>query len=139
MKTSNIDKGFVEIINSLNANGYKPVFSCDGVIAHHNTPDDVTYAYITFLESPKIYSLLAIIMEYTNFMIEISTSAYISPYEMYGNEISGILYSVYFDNQDGTKTKKFERLVKRAIKEKIVPKEEYLPLLLQYPLLEAVA
>ena len=53
MKISGIDKDFEDIIYYLDAKGYKPFASCDGVEANHERPKEVTDAYISFLKVRK--------------------------------------------------------------------------------------
>ncbi len=55
MKISGIDKDFVNIINYLDENGFKPYASCDGVEENHLESQPAALAYISFL---KVMALL---------------------------------------------------------------------------------
>lgn len=123
MKISGIDEDFVDIINYLDKVGYKPFASCDGVLAHHDNPqemvDDDDEAYIAFLESPKIFELMASFLKDGRFTITFDNSSYQKPYELYGNEIAGNHYAVYFSNLDGELTSYFKDIIMQTTKENI--------------------
>ena len=126
MKISGIDKDFEDIIYYLDNNGFKPFASCDGVEANHISPNDVDYAYIAFLKSSKITSLMAeFLKDKKNFNITLKSDDHFKPYELYGNIISGTNYAVYFLNKKGERTKYFESIIKKLIeKEKNSPSKE---------------
>lgn len=119
MKISGIDEDFVDIINYLDKIGYKPFSSCDGVLAHHDNPEMVDDAYISFLESPKIVELMASFLKDGRFTIRFANSTKKKPYDLYGNEIAGNTYSVDFSNQEGELTSYFKDIIMQATKENI--------------------
>lgn len=112
MKISGIDKDFKDIIYYLDSKGFKPFASCDGVEANHKNPNDVNYAYIAFLKSPKIINLMAeFLKDRDNFNIELNSEKRFKPYELYGNMISGTNYAIYFSNKKGERTQYFKSIV----------------------------
>lgn len=119
MKISGIDEDFVDIINYLDQTGYKPFGSCDGVLAHHDDPEMVDDAYISFLYSPKIIELMASFLKDGRFTITFENSTNKNPYYLYGNEIVGNHYSVYFSNEEGELTSYFNDIIMQAMKENI--------------------
>jgi hypothetical protein len=126
MKISEIDKDFEDIIFYLDANGFKPFASCDGVEANHKNPKKVNDAYIAFLKSPRIINLMAeFLKDRKNFSIELKSEDCCKPYELYGNTISGTKYNVYFSNRKGEKTEYFKNIIKMLVeKEENAQKEE---------------
>lgn len=125
MEISDIDKDFVNIIEYLDAKGFKPFASCDGVIENHSEDREASfYAYISFLKSERIIDLMAAFMTDEKFMVAISTPSEKDEYELYGNIITGNQYSVYFNNKQGENTKHLEQIVRDAIEEKLVISEE---------------
>lgn len=125
MNIIDIDKGFVEIVDFLNSHDYRPVFSCDGIAENHDEKID-RYAYLTLLESEKVYELMAVLLQTSIFEVDISNSSHVEPYEMYGNTISGNRYGVYFHNINGSKTGLFKYLIEQTDSGEIVPQKEYL-------------
>lgn len=123
MKISGIDPDFINIIDYLDKKGYKPFASCDGVLANHDSPEQVDEAYISFLESPKIVELMAKFSKDEKFIIKISNSTKKNTYELYGNEIEGNHYSVYFSNENGELTSHFEDVIMQVEKENVSSKE----------------
>ena len=119
MKISGIDEDFVDIINYLDKIGYKPFASCDGVLAHHDDPEMVDDAYISFLESPKIVELMASFLKDGKFTITFENATRQKPYDLYGNEITGNHYSVYFSNLEGELTSYFMDIIMQTTKENI--------------------
>lgn len=119
MKISGIDEDFVDIINYLDKIGYKPFASCDGVLAHHNDPEMVDDAYISFLESPKIVELMASFLKDGKFTITFENATSQKPYDLYGNEIAGNRYSVYFSNRESELTSYFKDIIMQKTKENI--------------------
>lgn len=117
MKISGIDPDFINIIDYLDEKGYKPFASCDGVLANHDSPEQVNDAYISFLESSKIVELMAKFSKDPKFRVDISNSTKKNPYELYGNEIEGNQYSVYFSNKNGELTSHFEDVIMQVEKE----------------------
>lgn len=116
MVVSEIDEDFVDIVNLLNENGYRPFSSCDGVLSHHPSSSKYKRAYISFLKSDGIIDLItAISRDVSNFVIRLSSNSHISAYEYFGNVIDGNTYSVYFDNQDGEKTEYFKHIIMGVI------------------------
>ena len=118
MKISGIDEDLENIINYLDRSGYKPFASCDGVLAHHEHPEDVEDAYISFLESHKIVELMASFLKDGRFTITFENSNSITPYNLYGNEIAGNVYSTNFYNQNGEMTSVLNSIVMQATKDK---------------------
>lgn len=123
MKISGIDPDFINIIDYLDEKGYKPFASCDGVLANHDSPEQVYEAYISFLESPKIVELMAKFSKDAKFRIDIGNSTHKNPYELYGNEIEGNQYSVYFSNENGELTSHFEDVIMQVEKESVSSNE----------------
>ena len=116
MKISGIDKDFEDIIYYLDNNGFKPFASCDGVEANHIEPNKVHDAYIAFLKSPRINDLMAeFLKEKENFNIVLTSENHFSPYELYGNIISGVTYDVHFSNKLGENTQYFKDVIRRLI------------------------
>lgn len=112
MKISGIDKDFVNIINYLDANGFKPYSSCDGVEANHKDKSSVGFAYIAFMKSPQIIQLMsAFLRDKENFFVSLSTATHTGPQELYGNIIEGNHYTVYFQNKLGTMTSYFNKII----------------------------
>lgn len=119
MKISGIDKDFEDIIYFLDSNGFKPFASCDGVVANHVNPNDVNYAYIAFLKSPKIIDLMAeFLKDRENFNIILNSEKKLKPYELYGNMILGTNYSVYFTNKNGERTQYFKNIIRDLVERK---------------------
>ncbi len=119
MKISGIDEDFVDIINYLDEAGYKPFASCDGVLAHHVDPEEVEEAYISFLDSSKIVELMATFLRDGRFTIIFKNSASKKPYDLYGNEITGNTYSVYFSNLEGELTSYFKNIIMQETRESV--------------------
>ena len=112
MKVSGIDADFVELINELVANGFKPFASCDGVDAHHTEENPATYAYIAFMNSPKVVDLMAAFFRDKDvFSISIGTPKSNVPEELYGNMIEGNRFAVDFENKKGQYTEYFKRII----------------------------
>ena len=108
MKISGIDKDFEDIIYYLDAKGYKPFASCDGVEANHERPKEVTDAYISFLKSPKIIDLMAVFLQdKENYTVSLNSGDNERATELYGNIILGMRYGVYFNNKSGENSDKF--------------------------------
>ena len=119
MKISGIDKDFVDIVYYLDNMGFKPFASCDGVEANHKEPNDVSKAYIAFLESDKIIDLMAAFLkDKEKFSISLGSESHFKPYEMYGNLISGTTYQVSFLNEIGQNTDYFESIIRMIAEEK---------------------
>lgn len=119
MKISGIDKDFEDIIYYLDSNGFKPFASCDGVEANHINPNDVDDAYIAFLKSSKITSLMAeFLKDKENFNITLKSEDHFKPHEVYGNIISGTNYSVYFHNKNGERTQYFKNIIRNLVERK---------------------
>ncbi len=113
MNISGIDKDLVDIINYLDAKGFKPFASCDGVLANHTDSKSVTSAYIAFLKSPKIIDLMsAFLRDKNNFQVFLSSDSYVKPLELYGNILEGNRYTVSFSNEKGDVTSYLERIIK---------------------------
>ena len=112
MKISDIDEDFVDIINYLNENGFKPFASCDGVSSHHSDPSIIS-AYIAFMKSPKIIDIIAAFLrDKDRFKVTLTNEKEAKPYILYGNEISGNTYQVHFANKLGEVTSYFEKVIK---------------------------
>lgn len=126
MKISGIDKDFEDIIYYLDAKGYKPYASCDGVEANHERPEDVTDAYIAFLKSPKIIDLMAMFLkDKENYTVSLNSGDDERPIELYGNIISGTRYGVYFNNKSGENSDKFKSTIRNTVEQKEpIPSDE---------------
>lgn len=125
LKISGIDKGFTEIIEYLNEQGYKPFSSCDGIIKNHSKPHEVNVAYISFLKSDRITELMsAFLKDSETFNIKISSCTHKEPYYLYGNNIEGNTYSVYFSNKQGEYSNYFEKIIRTTNTRKINIQEE---------------
>lgn len=119
MKISGIDKDFETIIYELDANGFQPFASCDGVLANHKNPNEVNKAYISFLKSPKIIDLMAIFLqEKDRFGVLIKSEDHVNLHELYGNIIEGTTYQVFFENKMSENTAYFENIIRDLIKQK---------------------
>lgn len=126
MEISEIDEDFIEIIDYLNVNGLKPFASCDGVHSHHSEDEKPIDAYISFLKSESIIKLMsAFLVDNENFSVILTNSSCKEPYELYGNQIFGNTYSVYFFNSIGERTRYFERIIKAIVSGKVdIPNEK---------------
>lgn len=119
MEIQEIDKDFEEIAYYLNAHGFKPFASCDGVIANHENFNDVNTAYISFLKSPRIISLMTeFFNSKENFTISFKSEDHYSSYEYYGNIIEGSIYSLYFSNREGEKTEYVKNVIRKIVESK---------------------
>ena len=113
MKISGIDKDFEDIIYYLDSKGFKPFASCDGVEANHK---NVGEAYISFLKSPRIIDLISeFLKDEENFEVILKSEDHFKPHELYGNTISGTIYTVCFSNRIGEKTHYFESVIRRIV------------------------
>lgn len=125
MKVSDIDADFVEVIDELVANGFRPFASCDGVEAHHTAEDPADDAYIAFLDSPKVIDLIAAFQRDSDvFSVSLGTQTSKNPIELYGNLIEGNRYSVYFYNERGQYTEYFKKIISGVIDGTIVISDE---------------
>ena len=126
MKISGIDKDFEDIIYYLDAKGYKPFASCDGVEANHERPEKVTDAYISFLKSPKIIDLMAVFLQdKENYTVSLNSGDNERAKELYGNIILGMRYDVYFNNKSGENSDKFKNIIKKTVEQKeAIPSDE---------------
>lgn len=126
MKISGIDKDFEDIIYYLDAKGYKPFASCDGVEANHERPEEVTDAYISFLKSPKIIDLMAVFLQdKENYTVSLNSGDNERATELYGNIILGMRYGVYFNNKSGENSDKFKSIIKKTVEQKeTIPSDE---------------
>lgn len=126
MKISEIDKDIEKIIYYLDANGFRPYASCDGVIENHKKDDKVGDAYISFLKSPKIIELMSVFLkDKENFSVTINSETHLGIHELYGNVIAGNAYQVNFSNKYGERTTDFENIIKNIVEEKTeIPSEE---------------
>lgn len=116
MKVSDIDADFVELIDELVENGFRPFASCDGVEAHHTEENPADDAYIGFLDSPQIMDLMAAFFRDKDvFSVSFGTQTSRKPIELYGNIIEGNRYSVYFYNERGQYTDYFKRIISGVI------------------------
>ncbi len=134
MVLTDIDKDFVEIINNLNRNGFRPFSSCDGVDKNHieagkEIPGD---AYINFLNSDNILNLMAVMLrDKDNFSIDVDNLSHVEPYMYFENKIDGISNGVRFSNHNGELTDYFSKIVNGVINKEIVPREEEKKLLME--------
>ncbi len=126
MKISGIDKDIEKSIYYLDANGFKPYASCDGVIENHKKDDKVGDAYISFLKSPKIIDLMSIFLnDKENFSVGMNSETHLGIHELYGNIISGNAYQVRFSNKYGERTTGFENIIRNVVEGKVeIPSEE---------------
>jgi hypothetical protein len=99
-----IDKDFQTLIPYLINKDYKTFASCDGVLANHSDPSDVSQAYISFMYVPKLTELFSLFAQDKDFSLSMHTPKYTESYQYGGNTISGNIYSVYFDNPEGAFT-----------------------------------
>lgn len=117
IKVQDIDEDFVDIIDRLIENGFRPWASCDGVKVHH-TPEKLNEgltAYIAFLNSDKILQLFSAFKKDVYFELILSNQNSKYPKEMYGNIIEGNKYSIHFKNLDGEYTKYFDKIINYVI------------------------
>ena len=125
MNIGEIDKDFVDIIKYLNDNGITTFSCCDGVLANHTDPDSIVSAYIAFIKSPKIIDIMAALNRDKDiFHISLSNDTDRGPNILYGNEISGNTYAVYFSNEQGEITSYFEKILKGVNEGEIKISEE---------------
>jgi hypothetical protein len=116
MQVSDIDEDLVEIIEYLNENGLRPFASCDGVHIHHSIDNRPNNAYIAMLKSEKIIDLMvAFLRDRDSFTVGLSNNPYFEKYELYGNEISGNTYGVYFQNSIGERTGYVEKIIRGIV------------------------
>lgn len=104
IKYEDIDKDFKTLIPYLIHKGYKTFASCDGVLANHINPNEVTLAYISFMYSHKVLELFSLFAKDKDFSLVMQTPNHTKSYQYGGNTISGNTYAVYFDNKDGSFT-----------------------------------
>lgn len=125
MVVSEIDEDFVDIINLLNENGFKPFSSCDGVLSHHTPENRPLGAYIAFLKSDGIIDLFtAMTRDNSDFIVEFSNNAHMFAYEYFGNIINGDLCTIRFDNEYGEKTGYFKQIITGIINGEIVVSDD---------------
>lgn len=119
MQVSGIEEDLIEIIDFLNENGIRTYASCDGVVAHHDKNNVPNAAYIAMLKSDKIIDLIAAFLrDRESFSISLSNNSHIGKHEVYGNEISGNTYSVYYKNSLGERTKYVDRIIRGVVNRK---------------------
>lgn len=117
--SNDIDPGILPLVKLLNNNGFRPFASCDGILEHHKdkwgnpNPNEIVNAYISLMDSANTRSLFAILMDNDYFNLSISNPE--SPYVLYGNEISGLKFSIYFDNYRGENVNVLISIVGRII------------------------
>jgi len=125
MKISGIDKDLEDLIYYLDANGFKPFASCDGVIANHENPQEVGNAYISFLKSQRILDIMAAFLNKSDeFVVALEGENHLEPHELYGNLISGIAYHVSFENKRGERTLEFMDTIKDVVEGRRVVSEK---------------
>lgn len=126
MKISRIDKDLEGLIYYLDAKGFKPFSSCDGVEANHENPQEVSDAYISFLKSPRILEMMAVFLgRAEEFQVSLQGESHSEPHELYGNIISGTTYQVSFKNKSGERTLEFANIIRNIVEEKVeIPERE---------------
>lgn len=126
--SSDIDPGILFLVELLNNNGFRPFASCDGKVEHHKdkwgnpNPDEIVNAYVAMLDSENTRNLFAILMDNDSFNLSISNPG--EPYMLYGNDISGLKFSIHFDNYKGDNMKVILSIVKKIASGKITPNFE---------------
>lgn len=125
MIVEGIDEDFVNIMEYLNNNGFRTFASCDGVLEHHDKPEEVIGAYISFLKSPKIIKLMAeFLKQKDKFSVVINNNTTLEPYYIYGNQIEGMRYGVYFSNEYGELTQEIEKIIMQLNEKEPISEEE---------------
>lgn len=125
---SDIDIGILPLVELLNDNDFRPFASCDGMVEHHKdkwgnpNPDEVVNAYVSMLDSENTRNLFAVLMNNDSFNLNISNPEV--PYMLYGNEISGLKFSLYFDNYKGENMHVLSSIVKKVASGEIIPNTE---------------
>ena len=126
MLVSGLDKEVEEIVNILNENGMRPFASCDGTIKGHladgeKNKHDVSLGYINMLDSDKVRDLFAILQEDDSYQLMITAQA---DGKLYGNEIKGLRYGIYFDNLKGGKVQELTQKLTDYLSGNIKPSKE---------------
>lgn len=126
MLVSNLDVDIEELVMMLNDNYMMPFASCDGNLKHHfdkwgNYDMDTTYAYVAMLESDKVRDLFALLQDDDSYKLTITSQENM---ELYGNELKGLRYGIYFDNHRGGKAKELTEIVKKYLLGEAVPTKE---------------
>ena len=126
MLASNLDVDIEELVMMLNDNYMMPYASCDGNLKHHfdkwgNYDMDTTYGYVAMLESDKVRDLFALLQDDDSYQLTIRS---LEDMELYGNELKGLRYGIYFDNHRGGKAKELTEIVKKYLLGEIVPTKE---------------
>lgn len=125
---SDIDIGILPLVELLNDNDFRPFASCDGLVEHHKdkwgnpNPDEIVNAYVSMLDSESTRNLFAVLMDNDSFNLNISNPEV--PYMLYGNEISGLKFSVYFDSYIGDNLKLLLEIVNEIILGKMIVDEK---------------
>ncbi|MBQ8299683.1 MAG: hypothetical protein IJX99_07540 [Clostridia bacterium] len=126
MLTSDIDTDIEELVMMLNDNYMMPFASCDGNLKHHfdkwgNYDMDTTYAYVAMLESDKARDLFALLQDDDSYELTITSN---KDMELYGNQLKGLRYGIYFDNHRGKKAQELTEIVKDYLLGDITPSKE---------------
>ena len=130
MLISGIDKDFEDIIPYVDEKGLKPFASCDGVLAHHTPDKKPLNAYVAFLQSEEIASLMAaFLMDAETFNIHLRSETSKDPIFLYGNEIKGNTFMVYFENFNGERTEYFKKIIRGVLDHSIFLNNESLSLI----------
>ena len=121
----NIDSDMIDIIRYFFERGIETRACCDGVLAHHKIPRDVTSAYIAFSYNLKVIELMAAVYRDKSFVLSIINAPFNRSYKYFGNTFNGNSYGVYFPNKKGERTHYFEKIAHGVVDGKIsIPEEE---------------
>lgn len=138
MKVSDIDKQIVDIIDFMNEKEMKPFASCDGVLEEHEEkyreiygenfdsllkerPEMILCGYISFMENEYSKELLANALD-NDLIVEFSTVS--KDYEIYGNTVSGRIYTIRFLNLNGEKTELVNKVIRETCDGTMIPSKE---------------
>ena len=124
MLVSGLDKEVEEIVNLMNQNGMRPYASCDGSIKTHKANgelDGIISGYIAMLDGNKARDLFAILQEDDSYKLSITSQ---EDNVLYGNELKGLRFTIYFDNLMGGKVDELTDFLKSYLDRKIKPTKE---------------
>lgn len=126
MLVLDIDQDIEEVVNLLNDNYMMPFASCDGNLRHHfdkwgNYDMDTTYGYIAMLDNEKTRDIIALLQDNDTYMVSVTSNRDMN---LYGNELSGLRYGIYFDNIRGEKSKELTEIIKNYLDGKVKPTKE---------------
>lgn len=126
MKVSNLDKGIANLITTMNENDFRPFASCDGLLKNHITDDcildDVLIGYVCLLDSENSRNLISYLMDDVRYKILIEVRN--EPINLYGNQIQGVIFAIYFNNCRGGIIEELEEVVRKLVISKNSVKSE---------------